>query len=598
MNATQLAQRIDTWQRGIVLTLVALVPVVFWRTPISAFQLPKYSLIVAGAVALLLLYAARSAFAGVLTTPSGAPSAALAVFVVAFGLATSLSENPGVSVFGQFNRWSGLVLYVAVAVIFCVIAIQEEPSWGGRLAAAVLIGSGIVVLYAVLQWLGADPLEWSGAVGTDAAFSTQGNSNWTSAIAGMGIPLGIYFALSVRVPMWARWVGGSYVPLALLAVYGSRSDQGWLVAVVAIGGAAGHWLAQRYGGTERGRRWRWVIGIAALAVAAMSAVLLWPRLAAQSDVGSRVDLWQTAVDIGMENPVIGTGPDTFLHHFSQNRPLSHAQQFTGTPADHPHNVPLGMLTGGGFLLLLAYLAFVGTIAWRALAALRPDEPRSDLLAALVGVWAGYQVQSLISIDVPTLILFHFVVAGVIVSLTSPEPVRRVALVDKAPRRGRPWLSPLPVASVLSIVGAAALWYGLLPLRADLAAANGARQAAAGDLETGLASFDRATGLAPWQSIYWFQEAIALERAGRAEAALESVEAAANAAYGTSEYALDAARLAAELDQPERASEWYLTAVRWDPLNAQVIRQAAEYLAQVGDEQTADELRQRLSEVEG
>jgi O-antigen ligase len=76
-----------------------------------------------------------------------------------------------------------------------------------------------------------------------------------------------------------------------------------------------------------------------------------------ASLSERREFWSAGVGIFRDNPVLGTGLDTYAHHFLAYRPASHARVNLIATTDAPHSVPLGMFTNGGVILGLAWLAW-------------------------------------------------------------------------------------------------------------------------------------------------------------------------------------------------------------------------------------------------
>jgi O-antigen ligase len=115
-----------------------------------------------------------------------------------------------------------------------------------------------------------------------------------------------------------------------------------------------------------------------------------------------------------DRPLFGFGLASFEGWFYAYRPVAVAvADGFRRSTDAPHSVPLEMLASGGLLLGLAYLALVGVTGWALIRGLRHRAGvERVLLAGLGGAWLAYQVQSLVSIDVPPIAVLHYALAGV------------------------------------------------------------------------------------------------------------------------------------------------------------------------------------------
>jgi putative inorganic carbon (HCO3(-)) transporter len=191
-----------------------------------------------------------------------------------------------------------------------------------------------------------------------------------------------------------------------------------------------------------------------------------------------------------------------------------------TQADAAHSVPLDMAAGGGLPLAAAYLAFVvltGVALVRGL--LRLTGPPLLLLGAFGGVWAAYQAQSLVSIDLPQLSMLHFLSAGAILALTaSPRPAGPPpAAAAAVTRRGWPRfalaLAAVPVAVVLALLATT------IAAERELGTAYRAMQA--GQPWATVKAARRAVALTRWQPSTWGALGRAYSHAGYHDLALDS-----------------------------------------------------------------------------
>ena len=81
---------------------------------------------------------------------------------------------------------------------------------------------------------------------------------------------------------------------------------------------------------------------------------------ARDEYGSwRVGAWRNALAIWKENPVFGTGPDTY--YYALHNRLEATGEVLGENFDNPHNEYLAILSNNGFPALLCYLGLLFTV---------------------------------------------------------------------------------------------------------------------------------------------------------------------------------------------------------------------------------------------
>lgn len=105
-----------------------------------------------------------------------------------------------------------------------------------------------------------------------------------------------------------------------------------------------------------GRMWPWLVGFAALGLAALAVALQVPQLAGrlnpQGATGFfRLNLWESSANMFRDHPIIGVGLDNFLYEYRGRYILDSAWREPNL--NHPHNIVLDFATRLGFLGLLA-----------------------------------------------------------------------------------------------------------------------------------------------------------------------------------------------------------------------------------------------------
>lgn len=555
---------------------------VFSRGLLNPFALPKATLVVVIALASTALTAVQVATGARFVVRDRTAFVLLAGVAGAFCLTTSLSDLPGLSFVGQYGRWSGLVAYGSYAALGAVAATAFDDRWTKRLLHS-LVGAGLVVIvYALLQRIGADPFSWE-TRSTRAVFSTVGSSNFLAAIAGLLVPLGLWQAYEPGHAKAIRLVGATLALGAGTVVVFAGAAQGYVVALLSTTVFATAVLAPRVKSLVGGRRTRAVLfGLAAVTAGALGLFAGTSLVEEFTDVGTeqRLFLWRASIGIFADHPVVGTGLGTFANHSARYLPAEFHLRFPQEIADAPHSVPLGMFANGGALLGGLYLAFIVLIAVRLVSAFRArGDVERRLVAAVGAVWLGYQVQSLVSIDDPSIAWVNWVFAGIVLAFG------RFGEWRARPRRSR---TSGPAALVAAGVATLVLLIPITrPLRAD-AAAMDAQRAAGRDGVEAIVALDRATSLTPREPRYHFFRGQALGRAVPHEALASFVRAAEHGA-GQPFYAMEAARYADRSGEFEVAEFWYEQAQARSPNDPRIALEFAEFHSRRGSAVRAREL---------
>ena len=597
------------WQRIVILFLFSGAAVLVLPSAVESFMLPKATLLVAGAIVVVALWASRAMWTRRLYLPVSL--SLLAAVVLAVGLLTATVTSPRVwtSLVGFYARYTGLVPYLGYLVIFLAVASLADVPFVRSLGRVAVGTMAAVVSYGFLQAAGVEPLGFED-IGLGTTYSFFGNVNFSAAWVGIVSAFVLMTSLDPEESRLWRWSAAALLPLALVYVLLTQTVQGVVVLVVSTGAvlavaASGEGSALR--GVTRAHPVP-VASVVAVAVVALAATAFLSRsfLAAQLDASlvERPEFWAAAVDMFQDHPVFGTGLDTYAHNFLAYRPASHALANSVATTDAPHSVPLGMLSNGGLVLGLAYLAFVVVIGVALVrAALHLTGPERLALAGAGGAWLGYQAQSLISFDVPPVAMLHFLAAGTVVALAGAARWRSVRVpgtpvAARVNRRGVATGDVLVPTSarvglaVIGVLAVAVLWFVAMPLRADLVAASASPLTKTGQYELAAQRFATAADLNPSAASYAFLEAQSLAALGRGDEAVAAAVEAARRDPGTVQYPLFAGRTLQALGDVAGAQRWYLEAVARDPRNPDVLNEVAQAILANGDAATARDLLQR------
>ncbi len=479
-----MSEWILTWgpriRRGVLLAVVVVMPIfilpkVLW----DPFNVPKVALLIAGtAVVAGVKMAEVAAGAPAMTAIRGWVPAALFCFPVTFGWL--FTDHRYWSLFGLYPRFLGLVPYVLFAVFGLLLA--DAFSRDSRpLAWALLTSGAIVGFYSVMQVLWIDPFVWSIEASNfhvRRAASTLGNPNFAGAFLAIVFPVGLGLALWDRGRRDVAWVLTALVGFGVVVAF---SQGPWLA------GTAGTAVVAGVAGTTR---WRSAVATGAVVAAICGAIAigavastLASDAAAQTlgpTVQARGWFWQNAIEMVLERPLTGWGPNVFAAEGVRFRPPEQSAVTTSI-AEDPHNLILshaataGIFGGAAAILLLSWLLI------KARSAVQAADPAR---VGFAGAAVAYVVQGFVSIDEPSIRLAAWATIGGLLTAGAP------ALAQAAPVRQRVGVAAATMVLALVLVGATLAWSYRF-LRADADVLTGYRAAQNNQPDSTIAHFERA-----------------------------------------------------------------------------------------------------------
>lgn len=594
-------------QRIVLTVTLAGAALAFWRESYDVFNTLKATLVVLGAIAVIAVAGVRLSRTRELVVPVTRAWWIVGVFVAGLLVGTLAASNTLRAVVGEPGRHTGLAMYIVYAGLFAVALRLHRDRLPTTLTKGLVVAAIPVAGYGLLQAAGVQVFDWVTFEGGPQVVSSFGNANFLAAWLGIVVPLFIWLALSaLRSIVW-RMAAGVVAAVSLIVASATGSLQGIAAAVPGAGLVLAVWLWTEAPPVLRRRRTA-ILGAGGAAVAGavlLTAAGIGPfasvRRSAVASYESRAGKWDAAWRMFTDNPLtgVGIGGDFGDRFFSYRTVQVATESGLRRSVDDPHNVVLAMFANGGLLLGLAYLALIGFTGWALARGLRRLDGQERLaLAGIGGGWLAYQVQSLVSIDVPPLAVLHWVLAGIIVALGTEPTFRIITLpgaaapvAAKGRRETRPRLRPLTPGVVVGVgvfsLGAAAL--AVTPLRADLAAADGRSLAARGQQEAAIDAYEKAVAVGKWEALYPALEAKYLTDLGMVEDARERhMEAAAREPHDLV-HAINIARTSKALDDYETARRAYDRAYEIDPKTPEVLAEIGEFELEHGDPHRAAEL---------
>lgn len=342
--------------------LVIIVPFIFIPNLYEAFEVPKFTVIYIFAVLAVGLWAWQS-FENkkfnfkrtILDTP-------LIIFLASQIISIIFSIDIITSVFGYYTRYyGGLTSLISLSLLYWAGVSNLTKTDAKNLITTLIVVGGVLSFWTVLEHFGISPSCifinsgikadcWSQNV-MERPFATIGQPNWLAAFLAMVAPLTwknkktIYFLLGLLI-------------FAAILYTKSRSGLiGFGVAFVVF------WIYELLRKSKLNKKSLMLFAGAHLILFITINPLAIhtsenPDPTVTSSANIRMLVWQGALDIWRNNPLAGTGPETFAYSYYQYRPVEHnltsEWNFVYSKA---HNEYLNYLANTGFIGTLGYILF-------------------------------------------------------------------------------------------------------------------------------------------------------------------------------------------------------------------------------------------------
>ncbi|MBT6301611.1 MAG: hypothetical protein HOJ15_04245 [Candidatus Jacksonbacteria bacterium] len=352
---------------GVLCLVVILMPLVFLPMTSQVLPIAKQLVLIGGALLGLLLWLARGIKDRELTIVRTPFDIMLLAVVGVFAVSSLFSYSPLLSAFSMNSN--GLPSFLAIfslAILYFLIVNTVRSRKQVYTLLGLLIGSTtLAVLGALLGYLGIFPWVQQG-------FSTVGSQLDLATVVSVLIVIGLGYIVSTKQWGW-RVAGTIGVVLGLLLLNAIGFKTAWLILLV--GSIVLLISVLSFQQTLPIRvKWLWTVYLVVI-VAGFSLLLNAPsvlngissatgnQIAVPSEVRlSSSTSWGITTGALFDNAkkaLIGSGPGTFGHMFSQHRPVSfNDTSYWNVRFGAANNVITESLTTTGLLGFLALVAFI------------------------------------------------------------------------------------------------------------------------------------------------------------------------------------------------------------------------------------------------
>ena len=343
-------------------------------------------------------------------------------------LTTILSINPATAFLGKYRRYDGAWSYFLYAILFFLTMQYATTLLRVRqLVQALSFSSVVVAGYGLLQALGADPLSWGQLpFEQNRSFSTYGNPDLLAGFLAFSIFINLGLLFSEEKLAWRRWYWFVLLLNSVVAITAFARSL-WVAFFVTIIIFA--LLMWRQKAKPIKEDYFFAGGLAAVVSAFIGYSLtrtdavmnFWTRVQSifEFDQGSaltRFQIWEAALAAIAQRPIFGYGLDTFRLLFRHFAPPEYAQAAGfRSVADNVHNFPLQLATGIG---IVGAVLFYALLFWVAFLAIRnclkvtdKAKPARILFIGIVCACIAYCVHLFFGLSLPGATFILWILMG-------------------------------------------------------------------------------------------------------------------------------------------------------------------------------------------
>ena len=323
-------------------------------------------------------------------------------------------SNKSQQFWGVFGRSTGFLAYFSLWLFLLSIASVRSANVGKRIQTSLLITAVPMTIYALIQSAKLDPISWS----SKNVFGTLGNINFLSAFFGLSCLAGIVFIFSKTNSFYLRISVAVMVFVDLVLAYRTDSIQGPLIFLIGTATYLGYFL-------RRSTRFSmafypYIVLSTVVSLLGIAGLLNYGPLRSilfQVTNVYRADYMLAAIRMTQQHPLTGVGLDSYDNWFRAVRGFITTYR-TGwnRTSNSAHNILLDISSGGGFPLLLSYLAILFLALRAGLQLLKKSRGLDSSVIGAFILWLAYQAQSIISINQIGIGVWGWAFSGVLISM--------------------------------------------------------------------------------------------------------------------------------------------------------------------------------------
>lgn len=365
---------------------------------------------------------ATAAFAAVIMTtiqkqllPYKPAVIATAIFMILMFFGIFVSKAPiSQLLYGSYGRNNGILAYVFLSLVFLSSLVLKEKRNFQSLITGLFVAGIVNLIYCLWAILFGDFIKWNNPYGN--ILGTLGNPNFIGAF--LGIVFSVLVAVSINQNSSRQVRAFSFLglPICAFEIIKSHAIQGRVVAAFGTALVLFIYIRIKFNKLALIAYTSFSLILGAFALAGALQIGPLTKYIYKTSVSLRGQYWLAGWNTGQERPLTGVGMDAFGDWYRRMRD-SHALELPGvnTVVNAAHNVPIDIFAFGGWPLFITYIFIMGMAGFSIFKMIKRVESYDLVLVIFAVTWAGYQLQSIISINQIGLAVWGWLISGAVIS---------------------------------------------------------------------------------------------------------------------------------------------------------------------------------------
>jgi O-antigen ligase len=325
-------------------------------------------------------------------------------------------------IYGTTGRNLGFLHYLFLTILLIGISKLNAEFVLPRLLMSLVFTGGMQAIYGGIQFLGLDPAPWNNP--EKWIFGTLGNPNYFSSFLALSAIATVFSAVKAE-RVWIRFLYILFASLEAGLIIASSSTQGLILLCFGVYSLLIIFLLQRSK----------ILGLISIvlggAITVLSLLGIFQKgplssYLFQDSIAYRGDYWRAGWRMFQGNWWHGVGLDSYGDYYRLFRDSTAAnRRGLDLVSNSAHNLFIDLASTGGLLLVLSYIALLALVIRSTVRVFRSNSVVSKDYIVLVILWAAFNLQTLISINVSALAVWGWLFSGLLLSYANSSNTQRL-----------------------------------------------------------------------------------------------------------------------------------------------------------------------------
>jgi hypothetical protein len=326
------------------------------------------------------------------------------------------SNNFDQDFYGVFTRNNGFITYFSLGLLFINTFLLANSNFLKILSKSILVIGFLVTLFGLLQYFSLAPNELKTT--NRNIVGVFGNTNFQSSFLAFVTIAAFAFILDKNTSKTNKFLSYLVFGLSTIEIFLinlSGSSQGVYVALIGISFII--YLKIKSSRNFLIARLYLISNVLMLSLGVLGTLNKGPlgKFIYDITIADRGYCMNAGLNMIKSNPVFGVGFDGYsdlYRIFRSNNAV--IKKGTDSVCDTSHSVVLDVATFGGLPLLVIYLTLFILVIVSIVKVVSREKSYNTAFAAICGVWVGYQIQSVISINQIGIGVWGWALSGLII----------------------------------------------------------------------------------------------------------------------------------------------------------------------------------------